>query len=175
MSGHGGTGPRRVHVIDLENLAGTGHLDRDTVAACAAVYGDLGLLDPDDHVIIGCNPQVQLEVGLGWPTPHRRVVGHGPDGADLALLDVIDHERLDDRFAEVVVASGDGIFADAVADLRARGAAVTVVSRPEALAWQLYAAAGAVPVRFTGPEQDACAADDLDLDDDLDDDLRFAA
>ena len=139
---------RRVHLVDVENLVGGGRLTSADVAACFDAYVGLGLVGPDDHVIVGCSPMVQLEVGLGWGGPHRRVVGHGPDGADLALLDVVRTEALDARFTEVVVASGDHAFADAVARLRADGVAVTVVSRPDALSWRLYAVAGADPVRF---------------------------
>ena len=60
--------------------------------------------------------------------PHRglRVSGarhlwrSGPDGADRALLDVLENERVDERFERVTICSGDGIFA-AVRRLARRG------------------------------------------------------
>jgi uncharacterized LabA/DUF88 family protein len=56
-------------------------------------------------------------------------VRSGEDGADLALLDVLLGERVAARFDEVVLASGDGIFTDAVAALGTAGVDVTVLAR----------------------------------------------
>ena len=56
---------RRVHLVDVENLVGGGRLTSSDVAACFDAYVRLGLVGPDDHVIVGCSPMVQLEVGLG--------------------------------------------------------------------------------------------------------------
>ena len=51
-----------------------------------------------------------------WPQA-RVVLGVGRDGADHALLDVLDHEDVGARFSRVVIVSGDGIFANAAAEL----------------------------------------------------------
>lgn len=139
---------RRIHLVDIENLIGSGRLTRMQVAACSRAYLELAPFRDGDLVIVGCNPNVMLEVGLGWDGPHRLVLGHGPDGADRALLRVLEEEDIDLRFAEVVLASGDGIFVDAAADLGASGVRVTLVSRPRSLSRRLRAAAAAEPVPF---------------------------
>jgi len=71
----------------------------------------------------------------------RYRIRSGPDGADLELLDVIDHENVAERFTHVVIGSGDGIFADAATSLAAASRWVTVVSRCESLSARLRLAA----------------------------------
>ena len=84
-------------------------------------------LDGSEHVVIGTSHVGAVSTGLGWPGP-RLVVRSGENGADLALLDVLIEERVAERFDEVVVVSGDGIFTEAVASLGAAGLDVTVVA-----------------------------------------------
>ena len=67
----------------------------------------------------------------------RRLLRRGVNGADLALLQVIESENLGRRFERVVIASGDGIFAEACANLQSTGCHVTVVTRPGALSTRL--------------------------------------
>jgi hypothetical protein len=74
---------------------------------------------------------------MAWPSTTRRLVRSGADGADLALLDVIDSERLHLRFDGVVIGSGDGIFALAASRLQRLGCPVTVVSRRDGLSRRL--------------------------------------
>lgn len=67
--------------------------------------------------------------------------GSGPDGADLALLDVLLHEDVAARFTHIVIGSGDGVFGQVAASLSARGVWVTVVSRRDSLSpWLAQAA-----------------------------------
>ncbi len=68
----------------------------------------------------------------------------GKDGADLELIDVLEHENVAARFRHVVIGSGDGGFSQAAADLAARGIHVTVVSRWGSLAQTLATVAGEV-------------------------------
>lgn len=77
-----------------------------------------------------------VAAGLSRP-PARLLVQSGPDGADLQLLHVIETEDLGSRYDEVVLVSGDAIFADALRGLQRCGTRVTLVSRPEALATRL--------------------------------------
>ena len=79
---------------------------------------------------------------VGWEWRRARyVVRSGPDGADLALIDVIREERVNERFRHVVIGSGDGIFADVASLLGLAGVQVTAVSRPESLSSKLRLAA----------------------------------
>ena len=61
------------------------------------------------------------------------MVRSGVDGADRALLSVVENEGIAVRFEGVVIASGDGIFAEAAALFAGCGLSVTVVSRERAL------------------------------------------
>lgn len=67
----------------------------------------------------------------------RRLVRSGENGADLALLQVLEQESVAERYDRVVLGSGDGIFAYAAAGLQAVGVDVTVVSRSDALSRRL--------------------------------------
>lgn len=96
-----------------------------------------------EQVIIGTSPYGLLYSWSGWGGARPRfVVGSGVNGADLALLEVLREERIEERFDRVVVASGDGIFTDAVARLGAAGVEVTVVARSGHCARRLQMAAG---------------------------------
>lgn len=128
---------RRLHLVDVENLVGGGHVTRNEVERCSDAYERLDVVQPGDLVVVGCNPHEALAVGLGWRRPHRIVMAHGPDGADEALLRVIEAEEVHARFTELLVASGDGIFADAVRWLRGLGMRVTIVAPPTAVARRL--------------------------------------
>ena len=143
------TAPRRLHLIDVENLVGHGRPDLHDLHACCDAYRSLGLLTDHDLVVIGCNPGPLFEVSACWGTA-RCVTRHGPSGADLALLDVLIHERIDQRFTEIVLASGDGIFTEVIADLQRLGVAVTVVAPATSLSRRLRLAASRV-VEFHRP------------------------
>ncbi len=131
---------RRLHVIDVENLLGTGRPSPAELAWCERTYRALGIVGPDDLVVVASNPYIGLEVGRCWSS-RRLLVGHGPDGADHALLRVLTQEGIERSFTQVVLASGDGIFADPVAWLQRHRIEVTVVSRGTALSARLRLAA----------------------------------
>jgi len=132
---------RRLVVVDIENLVGGAVMTVEQAHfARGCVEGAIGL-GPDEQVVIGTSHVGMLASGLGWPGS-RIVVRSGENGADLALLEVLEGERLAERFDEVVLASGDGIFTDAVSALGAEGVHVTVVARPDACSKRLRMAAG---------------------------------
>jgi hypothetical protein len=66
----------------------------------------------------------------------------GPDGADLALLQVLEHE-IPRSCGTVVIASGDHIFAPIARQLRAEGRRVEVVACAGTVSAELYASADA--------------------------------
>lgn len=134
------TSPRRLHLIDIENLVGDGRISGLLAGRCRSAYRELGLVARDDLIVVGCNPFVGVDVGLVW-RENRLIVGHGPDGADRALLRVLETERVEDRFTEVVLGSGDGIFVEQVVRMQHHDLDVTVVARPESLSKRLRLAA----------------------------------
>ncbi len=133
--------PARVlHLVDIENLAGTGVPAEWQVAGLRRAYAARVGIGPLDQVVIGCNHMALPAAGHGWPGA-RYLVRSGPDGADIELLAVLAGEDVATRFTHVAIASGDGIFTLAAAGLAAAGCQVTVVSRSAALATALRLAA----------------------------------
>jgi hypothetical protein len=131
---------RTVHLVDIENLAGTAIPTLREVMNVHVRYARRMALGADDHVIMASNHLALMNAALGWPHARYRVRS-GPDGADLELLDVIESEDVATRFSRVVIGSGDGMFGHAAQDLMKRGVRVTVVSRWGSLAASLERAA----------------------------------
>ena len=124
--------------IDIENLYGDcspqspyGPLTEQDVAALKRVVE--GVYDcPETPAVVASSHAVAKAVMWGWPEAGRRWRS-GPDGADLALLNEYTPAEIAERFARVILASGDGIFTDFVAECGRLGVRVDVLSRPEAL------------------------------------------
>jgi hypothetical protein len=134
---------RRLHLVDIENLAGDSLPSLGQVREVLDLYtGCLGV-GGVDQVVIASSHLTWLNAALGWPRARYRVRS-GPDGADLELLDVLRYENIAGRFTHVAIGSGDGIFALAADGLAAAGVWVTAVSRRRALSWRLQRAAAEV-------------------------------
>lgn len=131
MKGYGLSvrGTRAIHLIDLENLAGVGRLTDD--AAGWAIWSYLNSVEVgrDDHVVIAVDAQNAFAAFAAYPTA-RILIGHGKNGADNRLVEVLRHEHIDERFAQAYVASGDGIFTNDAGRLVGLGMVVTVVTLP---------------------------------------------
>ena len=116
-------------VVDIENLAHgavltplQAHLVQDELRRSVQ-------LTDDDHVVIGVSHIGALNSWIGWEGPRPRILARsGQDGADLTLLEVLSDEHIAERFDQVVLASGDGIFTDAISTLGSAGTQVTVVA-----------------------------------------------
>jgi hypothetical protein len=134
---------RRLHLVDIENLAGDSLPSLGQVREAQDLYtGCLGI-GANDQVVIASSHLTWLNAALGWPGARYRVRS-GPDGADLELLDVLRYENIAGRFTHVSIGSGDGIFASAAEGLAAAGVWVTAVSRRWALSWRLQRAVAEV-------------------------------
>lgn len=131
---------RRVLLVDIENVAG-GAIRTPAMAMWARRVIDDALGGVEgDHVIVGTCHWGLVDIARAWPTA-RLLVRSGHDGADLELLEVLTTENLGLRFDEVVIVSGDGIFAKAVAGLEEAGVPVTVAAWSEVLSTRLALAA----------------------------------
>lgn len=140
MSSHGRQWTdRKLVIVDIENLVGHPCPTRGDVDWVREKLLRKVVLQPGDQLVIGVSHVGLLEVGCNWPHV-RYVVRSGKDGADLALLDVLD-EDVASRFGRVVIASGDGIFADAATQLRLP---IDVVSRRGGLSARLRLVANRV-------------------------------
>jgi hypothetical protein len=124
---------RTLHVVDIENLAGTAIPTLGQVSDVQGRYMARLGFGTDDQVVMAASHLGLLNAALGWPHARYRVRS-GPDGADLELLDVLLHEDVAGRFTHVAIGSGDGVFGQAAAGLVAHGVRVTVVSRRDSLA-----------------------------------------
>lgn len=118
---------RHLVVVDIENLAATPSPMRHDVQAVIHALRQAIPGFAAAHVVVACSHRAALQVGLA-AGGCRRLWRSGPNGADLALLEVLDNELVDERFEHVTVCSGDGIFADAVARLAGSGIDVGVVA-----------------------------------------------
>ena len=115
-------------LVDIENVVGGAVMAVEEAASAHQSIDDAVPLSGREHIVIGTSHIGVLASWLGWSGP-RIVTRSGENGADLALLEVLTGERVEERFDEVVLVSGDGIFTEAVAELGAAGVAVTVVAR----------------------------------------------
>jgi hypothetical protein len=127
---------RRLHLVDIENLVGDSLPSLSQVREAQGLYTDCLAVGPMDQVEVASSHLTLVNAAFGWPHAHYRVRS-GPDGADLALLDVLQLENVARRFTHVAIGSGDHIFAEEAARLAAQGVWVTVVSRRRSLSPRL--------------------------------------
>lgn len=150
---------RRLHLVDIENLAGARVPSLGQVREVQGLYADRLTVGVMDQVVVASSHLTLLTAALGWPHARYRMRS-GPDGADLELLDVLMCENVAARFTQVVIGSGDGVFAGAAAILGAAGVWVTVVSRRGSLSHRLEIAAREV-LFIDNPEAAVGAAQQL--------------
>lgn len=149
---------RRLHLVDIENLAGAAAPSLGQVRDVQGHYAERLAFGSVDQVVIASSHLTLLNAALGWPHARYRVRS-GPDGADLELLDVLLYESVAARFTHVAIGSGDGAFAFAAASLAAAGVWVTVVSRRDSLStWLRLAAAEVIYLDALPPATAALSA-----------------
>jgi hypothetical protein len=128
---------RSLHLVDVENLAGGTTFREVDVAVIAAAYEPVASIGANDLVVVASSHFTAVQTWFGWGGGVRRLVRSGPDGADLALIEVLETEGVATRFDRVVIASGDRIFAEPAALLQVQYVDVTVVTRADALSNQV--------------------------------------
>src|SRR5687767_1286085 len=101
---------RTLHLLDLENLAGSPAPGRARLDLVAAAYRATMPVRDNDHVAVASDVRTALEAGLAWPGA-RLLAGRGPDGADRALLGATDPAWAATHYDRVVIGSGDHAFA----------------------------------------------------------------
>jgi hypothetical protein len=131
---------RHLILIDIENLAATPDPTSEEVEAAMAALRQAVPGFDDDQKIVACSHHAARTVAFASPAA-RHLWRSGPDGADLALLDVLENERVHERFERVTICSGDGIFTEVAAWLAQEGLEVTAVSLPGHLAARFRLAA----------------------------------
>jgi hypothetical protein len=147
---------RTLHLVDIENLLGTADPRCGEVDQIASLYAVVAGVAPMDQEVIASSHRCAKSAWFEWRTTARRLVRSGIDGADRALLEVLENEQPGRRYSRVVIGSGDGIFAEPAARLQASGINVTVVTREHSLSRRLRLAT--LDVRFLdGPLAEGAA------------------
>lgn len=140
---------RRILLIDIESVVGGVVTTTEQMRRAQWSVFDAFAPRPDDQIVIGCGYESVDVAGFDWNGPRRLVLGGNRRGARLELLEVLTSERIGERFGEVVVASGAGIFAGEVSRLAGTGIDVSVASRKGACSPALrMAASRTVYIRY---------------------------
>lgn len=134
---------RTLYVVDVENMVGSCELTvPEVVAVQARIYA---VVRPESgaHAVIAASHHNATAAYFGWAGPAQRLVRSGKDGADIVLLEAIaDTAWIVGHYGQVVIASGDHIFANAVAALKAAGVRVIVIAPETGLSSRMRLAAG---------------------------------
>lgn len=131
---------RTLYLVDLENVVGHGQM---TAVEAEWAWADLTAqlsIRPGDLAVVATGRGSAVQAAFAV-RPHRLRIGHGIDGADLQLLQVLDTEPIAARYDRVVLVSGDAIFTEAIARLGAWGVEVVVAAHASRLAARLRLAA----------------------------------
>lgn len=133
---------RALHLVDLENLAGTATVTEPLARRTAMEYLTSAEYSVGDLLVVASSHRNGIAARAAFPGATVRWRS-GPDGADLALIDACsEFDPL--RFDRLVIGSGDGIFSDLVASARQSGLNVSVVTRRCAASTVLSSAASTV-------------------------------
>ncbi len=138
------TTDRRLHLVDIENLAGGSDADPTTVMRAYRVFMEVAQPGGADHVIVGCGPLLAPIAWFQAPPGWRVVLGRGLDGADRALTAAVPVSLIVSRYREVVIGSGDTHFTSLARSLQTSGCPVTIVGPWGAISRQLVNAADQV-------------------------------
>ena len=132
---------RRLVVVDIENVAG-GAVVTDWIARWARMVVETALdIRDDEQVVIGTSHVGLFHAKAAWPCARVKVRRSGENVAGHELIEVLTSERIEERFDEVVLVSGNQILSDAVASLGGSGVSITVVSWAASLSRRLRMAA----------------------------------
>lgn len=125
----------KLYLIDIENFVG--QINRRNVGLAQALIDEMCPVESWDRIIVGTGDAIALNhFSCLWPQAEC-VFKPGFNGADLALLRMLNHVELS-NFSEVIIASGDHIFAQPTKELLKGGKPVTIVSRETTISDQFY-------------------------------------
>jgi len=97
-----------IHLVDVENLVGSGVVSKEAVARLCATYLDDTYASKFDLFLVAAGPQNAVAVREGWKAGQTFFqFRKGKDGADLALVSFFENIEDLTKFKGVFVASGD--------------------------------------------------------------------
>ncbi len=124
-----GTANINLHLLDIENLAGTGKLSTSTVKRIQMEYLIRTECSPNDLYLIAAGPQNKMALFHGW---HQGTTLYqfrkGKDGADFALVNLFSQIEHPEQFSRLFLASGDGELSAIASRAKDAGLSVTVVT-----------------------------------------------
>jgi len=130
---------RTAHFIDIENLCESRVLNEELVREVKKDYFEITQPMKGDQFVIGVSHINLSAASFGWGAGRAQfVVQSGQDGADLALIGVIQDRQFTDRFKDVAIASGDGIFAEMAMSLRRRSQTVRFIARENCISQCIF-------------------------------------
>ncbi len=127
-------------LVDIENITGTPTPTAEQVTVAIQQLNEA--IPGFEHAqrVWACSHRAARTVGFAV-LADRQLWRSGIDGADLALIEVIDTENIEERYGQVTICSGDGIFADSIARLLSQGVSVGVAANKGRVSAQLRLAA----------------------------------
>ena len=123
---------RKLIVVDIENAVGLSAVSERECQMVKSRIEQVYKPNAGDLIVIGVSHSNNVFPASSW-NGARIKFRTGHNGADLALEEVLSNENVESRFSEVVIVSGDGLFAKQAARLKSLGVKVTVDSRPSQL------------------------------------------
>lgn len=120
---------RSLHLIDLENLCGSGLSPATFIEKVWRTYRYGVPTSPEDHYVVGSSHAFASRAWFVLPAQGiQRRARSGKDGGELAILTDVDIAHAASRFDRLVIASGDGMFTEAAKAAREHGLHVHQVS-----------------------------------------------
>ena len=144
---------RRLVLVDIENFNCSPIQCPAEAKWCKRMLTSWLNIQEGEIIVIASDKSGILNVNAGWKGP-RLLMGLGPDGADLRLIEEIERMNLG-QFDEIALVSGDGIFADPVAHAAKLGVPTKVYSHGFTLSERLRMAAAEVYLSEDGYSQSA--------------------
>ena len=107
-------------LVDIENLIGSGDIPSPEEVLKIKTAIEKAFANMRFQTVVACSHRNASSVWFQWPNA-RKLLGSGPDGADLKLISVLEDEPIIGRYHTVIIASGDHIFANPLSHLAGRG------------------------------------------------------
>lgn len=117
---------RHLFVVDAENVVGTPSVTNEAAQQMLRQLEEAFSTFSNAHKVIASSHYAARTSAFAF-FGLRQIWRSGVDGADLALINVLANERVEQRFTHVTICSGDGIFADVASWLSSHGVHVTVL------------------------------------------------
>ncbi|MDY7104225.1 MAG: hypothetical protein S0880_23820 [Actinomycetota bacterium] len=125
---------RRLHLVDIENLAGGSGADDATVRRTLEAYEMAADVHFRDHMIVACGRTLARSAFFSCRPGIRRLLGRGVDGADRALSNAVSPiGGAISRYHGIVIGSGDRHFARIARQFHLAHRSVEIVARPGSL------------------------------------------